>query len=170
LRVELPAELRQRDWLRTHTPAEAFSLLRNNSAYGDLLDAQIWDVVAFAWRSATSDATIARGALLFTRDCVACHGEQGRGDGPAGRDLPGLQKIMPGIAMPGITMSEAKRGPADFTNLRRMAGLSDAHLQGKLLRGGMGTGMPEFGSLYTADEQWAVIAFVRGFAMDGTNK
>jgi len=160
LHVELPAELRQRDWLRTHTPAEAFSLLRNDSTYDDLLNAQIWDVVALAWHSATTDATIARGARLFTRDCVACHGERGRGDGPAGRDLPGLQKMVPDV----------KRGPADFTNLQRMAGLSDAHLQGKLLRGGMGTGMPEFGSLYTADEQWAVIAFVRGFARDSTNK
>jgi mono/diheme cytochrome c family protein len=157
--------LHQRDWQRTHTPAEAFSLLRNDSTYNDLLDAQIWDVVALSWRSATTDVAIARGAQLFTRDCAACHGEQGRGDGPAGRALPGLQKMMPGIAMP-----DAKRGPADFTNLRRMAGLSDAHLQGKLLRGGMGTGMPEFGSLYTADEQWAVIAFVRGFGMDSTNK
>ena len=165
LHVELPAELRQHDWLRTHTLAEAFSLLRSDSAYGDLLDAQIWDVVAFAWRSATSDTTIARGAQLFTRDCAACHGEQGRGDGPAGLDLPGLQKMMPGITMP-----DAKRGPADFTDLRRLAGLSDAHLQGKLLRGGMGTGMPEFGSLYTADEQWAVIAFIRKFAMDSVNK
>lgn len=158
--VELPSELRQRDWLRTHKPAEAFSLLRNDSAYNSLLDAQIWDVVASAWRSATTDAAIARGAQLFARDCVACHGEQGRGDGPAGRDLPGLQKMMP----------DAKRGPADLTNLRRMAGLSDAHLQGKLLRGGMGTGMPEFGSLYTADEEWAVIAFVRGFGMYDATK
>ncbi len=67
-------------------------------------------------------------------------------------------------------MPEAKRGPADFTDLRRLMSLSDAHLQGKLLRGGMGTGMPEFGSLYTADEQWALIAFVRGFAMYDTNR
>ena len=159
LHVEL-SEMRQRDWLRTHTPAEAFLLLRNDSAYSDLLDTQIWDVVALAWRSATTDTTIARGAQLFTRDCVACHGEQGRGNGPAGRDLPGLQKMGPDV----------KRGPADFTNLQRMAGLSDAHLQGKLLRGGMGTGMPEFGSLYTTDEQWAVVAFVRRFARDSTSK
>jgi len=165
LHVELPAELRQHDWLRTHTPAEAFSFLRNNSAYNELLDTQLWDVVAFAWRNATADAAIARGAQLYTRDCVACHGETGRGDGPAGRDLPGLQAMMPGITMP-----DAKRGPADLTDLGRMAGLSDAQLQGKLLRGGMGTGMPEFGSLYTDDQQWAVIAFVRGFVMNLTTK
>ena len=173
LHVELP-ELRQRDWLRTHTPAEAFLLLRNDSAHSDLLDAQIWDAVAFAWRNAATDATLARGAQLYTRDCAACHGEQGRGDGPAGSDLPGLQAMTTSIAMTDTLASHAsagaKRGPADFTNLRRLMGLSDAHLQGKLLRGGMGTGMPEFGSLYTADDQWAVIAFVRGFGMYGTKK
>jgi mono/diheme cytochrome c family protein len=134
-----------------------FSLLRNNSAYSDLLDTQIWDMVAFAWRSTTTDVTMARGAQLFTRDCVACHGETGRGDGPAGRDLPGLQTMM----------ADMKRGPADFTDLRRLTGLSDAQLQGKLLRGGMGTGMPEFGSLYSDDDEWAVIAFVRSFAGSG---
>ena len=64
-------------------------------------------------------------------------------------------------------MTDAKRGPADFTNLRRMAGLSDVHLQSKLLCGGMGTGMPEFGSLDSDDDEWAVIAFVRSFAGSG---
>jgi len=162
LHTELPSELRQGDWLRTHTPAEAFSLLRNNSAYNELLDTQLWDVVAFAWRSATTDVAIAHGAQLYARDCAACHGETGHGDGPAGRDLPGLQAMGTSTAI-----TDAKRGPADFANLHRFAGLSDAQLQGKLLRGGMGTGMPEFGSLYTAEEQWAVIAFVRGYAMDG---
>ncbi len=53
----------------------------------------------------------------------------------------------------------------DFTNLNRQAGLSDAQLQGKLLRGGMGTRMPEFGSLYSDDDEWAVIVFVRAFMM-----
>ena len=155
LQATLPAELHQRDWLKTHSPAEAFLLLKSQS---NLSDTQLWDLVAFTWRNAATQEMLARGAKLYTRDCAACHGELGRGDGPAGRDLPGLQKMMP----------EAKRGPADFTNLRRLAGLSDAQLQGKLLRGGMGTGMPEFGSLYSDDDEWAVIAFVRGFAMDST--
>jgi mono/diheme cytochrome c family protein len=148
----LPAELLQRDKLRTHSPAEAFLLLKGQN---DLSDAQIWDRVAFVWRESATQETRARGARLYARDCAACHGEQGRGDGPAGRDLPGLQKMMP----------ELKQGPADFTDLRRMSALSDVYLQGKLLRGGMGTGMPEFGSLYSLDDQWSVIAFVRGFMM-----
>ncbi len=160
LHVTLPPELQQLDWLRTRTPAEAFALLRNDSVYSDLRDAQLWDVIVFAWRVAATGEMLARGAKLYARDCAACHGEQGRGDGPAGRDLPGLQTMMP----------DMKRGPADFTNLRRMAGLSDAQLQGKLLRGGMGTGMPEFGSLYSLDDQWAIITFVRGFGMDGKRR
>jgi len=112
-------------------------------------------LIALAWHSAVTQEALARGAELYARDCAACHGAQGRGDGPAGRDLLGLQKLMPNM----------KRGPADFTALNRMSALNNVYLQGKLLRGGMGTGMPEFGSLYSADDQWAVIAFVRGFMM-----
>jgi hypothetical protein len=55
------------------------------------------------------------------------------------------------------------RGPADFTDARIMLAANDLLLQGKLLRGGMGTGMPEFGSLYSDDEQWAMIAYLRKF-------
>jgi cytochrome c oxidase subunit 2 len=150
LKGVLPLELQQREWLQAHSPAQAFLVMEDRS---DLRDAQIWDVVAFAWRNAATPDELKRGAQLFARDCAACHGEQGRGDGPAGRDLPGLQKMMP----------EEKHGPADFTNLHRMAAVSDVFLQGKLLRGGMGTGMPEFGSLYSTDDQWAVIEFVRTF-------
>ena len=41
-----------------------------------------------------------------------------------------------------------------------------ALLQGKVLRGGMGTGMPEWGSLYSDQELWAVVAFLRSFTFD----
>jgi mono/diheme cytochrome c family protein len=44
-----------------------------------------------------------------------------------------------------------------------MLAASDVLLQGKLLRGGMGTGMPEFGSLYSSEELWAMIAYLRTF-------
>jgi mono/diheme cytochrome c family protein len=36
---------------------------------------------------APSEENLARGKLLYTQVCVSCHGEQGRGDGPAGRAL-----------------------------------------------------------------------------------
>jgi len=68
-------------------------------------------------------------------------------------NLPGMAKMDP--AMP--------KGPANFTDARTMLAAGDALLQGKLLRGGMGTGMPEFGSLYTHEELWAMIAYLRTF-------
>jgi high-affinity iron transporter len=97
---------------------------------------------------------------LYSRDCAACHGPQGKGDGPAGRNLPGMQK-MDG-AMPA--------GPADFTDPVRMLNASDVVLQGKILRGGMGTGMPEFGSLYTDDELWAMVQYIRTFLFQPAGK
>lgn len=118
-----------------------------------LSDRDLWDLVAWAWLRDTQPEALERAERLYARDCAACHGPEGRGDGSAGQDLPGMQKMDP--AMPA--------GPADFTAAARMLGASDALLQGKLLRGGMGTGMPEFGSLYTSEEQWAMVAYLRGF-------
>lgn len=162
LHVRLPTELQRRDWLKSHSPAEAFLLLMGRDEYSGWDDAQLWDIVAYTWRNAAPSEALKRGAQLYVRDCAACHGEQGRGNGPAGRDLPGLADMMPGTLAPHASTG-VKRGPADFTDLSRMAALTDAHLQGKLLRGGMGSGMPEFGSLYSDDDQWAVIAYIRTF-------
>lgn len=57
-------------------------------------------------------------------------------------------------------------GPAVFTDSGRMLATCDVLLQGKLLRGGMGTGMPELGSLYTDEELWAMVAYLRTFLFD----
>jgi mono/diheme cytochrome c family protein len=35
-----------------------------------------------------TEESIARGALLFSQNCTICHGESGRGDGPAAPSLP----------------------------------------------------------------------------------
>jgi hypothetical protein len=63
-------------------------------------------------------------------------------------------------------MADVKKGPADFTDAAQMLGASDVLLQGKILRGGMGTGMPEWGSLYTEQNMWDVISFIRSFTFD----
>lgn len=142
--------------LRTKSPGDVFANLRSDSAYKAYDDMQLWDAVAFAYVRAAGSESIARGAQKYARDCAACHGERGDGTGPAGKNLPGLTAMHPEMA----------RGPADFTNASQMLGASDALLQGKALRGGMGTGMPEWGSLYTDAELWDVIAFLRSFTMN----
>lgn len=140
---------------RTQSPDDVVTKLRADSAYDSYDDAQLWDAVAFAYARAAGSETIARGAQQYARDCAACHGERGDGTGPAGRNLPGLSAMHP----------EMPRGPANFT-AAEMLGASDALLQGKVLRGGMGTGMPEWGSLYSGQQLWNVVAYLRSFTFD----
>ncbi len=119
-------------------------------------DAELWDAIAFVWKSAAGDDAITRGQKLSARDCAACHGESGKGNGPAGRNLPGLAAMAPRM----------KRGPADFADAAQMLGASDALLQGKIVRGGMGTGMPEWRTLYTDAAMEDAISFIRSFVFD----
>lgn len=156
LTVGLPGELHDQDWLRAHSPAETFARLRRDASLRPLSDTEIWDLVASAWQKETPAETLRQGQQLYARDCAACHGEAGQGDGPAGRDLPGIATMHPGMAS----------GPTNFTVTANMFSASDALLQGKVLRGGMGTGMPEWGSLYSNEELWAVVSFLRTFGFD----
>jgi mono/diheme cytochrome c family protein len=156
LSLTLPSDLQNRDWLRANSPSAAWAELRADPAAQSFDDAELWDAVALAWQRAAEEGAMARGQKLYARDCAACHGETGRGDGPAGVNLPGMAEMHPG----------SKRGPADFTNAALMLGASDALLQGKILRGGMGTGMPEWGSLYSEAEMWDAVSYVRSFVFD----
>jgi mono/diheme cytochrome c family protein len=138
---------------RAQSPSDAFTRLRASSA---LTDAELWDAIAFAWKQSAGAEQIARGQKLYARDCAACHGEQGKGDGTAGRNLPGMAQMH----------THGKRGPSDFTDAAQMFGASDVILHGKILRGGMGTGMPEWGSLYTDAEIWSVVSYIRSLGFD----
>jgi len=155
LGVALPPDLANAIARRTVSPADAFRRLRRDTGSGSLSDDDVWDLVTSAWLRNADPAAQARSETLYARDCAACHGSTGKGDGPAGVSLPGLSKMDP--SMPS--------GPADFTDPSRMLGASDVALQGKLLRGGMGTGMPEFGSLYTDAELWGMVSHVRSFLL-----
>jgi mono/diheme cytochrome c family protein len=57
----------------------------------------------------------------------------------------------------------AMQTPVDFTVSNRMLGASPALLQGKILRGGMGTGMPMWGSIFTEEQIWDLIAHLYSF-------
>lgn len=139
---------------RVESPGSVFSKLRADAKYNQYTDAQLWDALAYEYFENAGD--VQNGARLYARDCAACHGEQGQGNGPAGKNLPGLT----------FMHVDMKRGPADFTNASEMLGASDALLQGKILRGGMGTGMPEWGSLYSPQEMWDVVSFLRTFTLE----
>lgn len=141
---------------RVKSPSDVFARLRADASLKSNSHQQLWDAIAFAYQRAAGNESIARGQKLYARDCAACHGESGKGDGPAGKQLPGQSAMDPML----------KRGPADFTDAAQMLGASDVLLQGKILRGGMGTGMPEWRTLYSDEDMWSVIRFIRSFVFE----
>jgi mono/diheme cytochrome c family protein/uncharacterized cupredoxin-like copper-binding protein len=153
LGMSLPSRLSDPALRRALAPADAFRLLRADPANAHLGDQEVWDLVTWAWLKDSKPESLLAAQQAYSQDCAACHGADGEGSGVAGKSLLGLSKMDP--AQP--------KGPADFTDQSRMLAASDALLQGKIMRGGMGTGMPEFGSLYTDDQLWALVAYIRSF-------
>jgi copper transport protein len=84
--------------------------------------------------------SVAIGQALFNQNCVACHGPQGRGDGPTALSL--------------------SPPPADFA-----AGHTATHTDGDLfywiLQGIEETAMPAFDSQITEEQAWHLVNYVR---------
>ncbi|MBI3160838.1 MAG: c-type cytochrome [Chloroflexi bacterium] len=146
------------------SPAQLWSSLGNQPGLENLTDAQRWDLVAALWARQTSPAALAEGETIFRQDCAACHGPQGAGDGLYADDLASAgQAAMQGLAgAPDMLM----QSPPDWQDPAILLGASPALLQGKLLRGGMGTGMPMWGAIYTDEQLWHVVAYLYTLQMD----
>jgi mono/diheme cytochrome c family protein len=159
LAIELPLDL-SAEYYRSHSPYQAFIDLSNTS----LTEAQRWDVVAYLWRSNTTKESLANGRQRYTQNCAACQGETGAGDGVFADDLKAAgdssARTMAG------TQDMKMQMPANFTDPTRMLGASPALLQGKILRGGMGTGMPMWGSIFTEEQIWDLIAYIYSFQFE----
>ena len=145
---------RSTDYYLTHSPYQVFDGLSNTS----LTEAQRWDAVASIWESNTKSESLTNGQQLYAQNCAACHGENGSGDGVFADDLAaaGESSTQTMAGADGMTMQT----PVDFTNPTSMLGASPALLQGKILRGGMGTGMPMWGSIFTEEQIWDLIAYL----------
>jgi len=55
-------------------------------------------------------------------------------------------------------------GPADFRRARSMLGGTSELYYAKVRRGGMGTGMPSWGPIFTPEETWALVEHLWWFA------
>jgi mono/diheme cytochrome c family protein len=80
-----------------------------------------------------------QGAPVFHTNCEACHGPQGRGDGPAGQAL------------------DTK--PRNLAKLQSTAG--DDFLFWRIREGKPGTSMVAWKGILTDDQIWQVISFIR---------
>ncbi|HWP64903.1 MAG TPA: cytochrome c [Candidatus Limnocylindria bacterium] len=87
------------------------------------------------------------GARLYTERCSACHGDQGRGDGPT---APALQPP-----------------PRDFGSAEFWKGRTIEDLRAVVKGGKPGTMMPPFEGVLTDAEIDAVVASLRRFAPPG---
>lgn len=148
------------DYYRSHSPFQAFSDIPHDT----LSEAQRWDVVAYIWQSNTTPDSLANGQELYAQNCAACHGEYGSGDGVFADDLSqaGEASVRTMNGTPGMAMQT----PVDFIDPKRLLGASPALLQGKILRGGMGTGMPMWGVIFTEDQIWDLIAYLYSFQFE----
>jgi len=91
---------------------------------------------------AASKASIKKGKALYSANCVACHGNSGKGNGPAAAALP----IRPG----------------NFKDKARMKGQSDGSLFWKI-SSGRGT-MPAFKGAMSDSDRWNLVNYLRSLS------
>ena len=145
---------------RASSPYQVFEALASTS----LTDAEKWDLVAYIWQSNTTRQSLANGREFYAQNCAACHGENGGGDGVFADDLAAAGEASM-ESMSG-SMEMAMQTPANFTNVERMLGASPALLEGKIMRGGMGTGMPMWGAIFTENQIRDLIAYLYSFQFE----
>jgi mono/diheme cytochrome c family protein len=153
----VPPALLTRMVYETTSPATVWQQLRAAPTAQGLSDAQVWDLVAWVWASNTTPADLAQGRDLYAANCAACHGEDGSGDGVFAATLEQQEYTALGHGM---------QAPADFTDSTHILGASSAVLHGKLLRGGMGTGMPAWGMIFTERQLWTLIHYLWSFQFE----
>jgi len=169
LGFEPPEGFRSRPDFIARPPAETWQSLRLDPSTRGLSESQVWDLVAYQWRSATTDAALQEGQALFAQNCAACHGESGGGDGVIALRTPeGVAEAVPAAGATHLA-GEQPPSPADFTDPSTMLGASSALLQGKILRGGMGTGMPYWGPILTEAQLWALTDYLWTFQFGETS-
>jgi len=177
LEPRLPAYALERDTYLKYSPDAMWQRLHAEPTLADLDDASLWDAVAWIWERQTSPERLAKATKLYATNCAACHGETGKGDGVMVEGLPRFDpsKInarehpTTGEPLQSGQMAESEIGlsaPGDFTDPHLLLGASPALLEGKILRGGMGTGMPYWGPVLTGDEIDALIAYLYLFALE----
>lgn len=92
----------------------------------------------------TNTKVLAEGMRTYQQNCTACHGEQGRGNGPAGDAL--------------------RPRPANLQRLSHMSMMvNDAYLYWTIAEGGkpIDTDMPTFKEGLSTEEIWSVVLYLR---------
>lgn len=157
LRFELSA-YQTSEYYRSHSPEQAWVDLRKDLTLAAYSDLQLWDAVAFIWQTNTSEDALSEAEELYAQNCAACHGVSGAGDGVfSDQQVPVMGEADEAFSGHEIVL------PTDFTDPHHILSASPAALQGKLIRGGMGTGMPMWGVIFTEEQTWSLVSYLYSF-------
>jgi cytochrome c oxidase subunit 2 len=157
----IPLKYRSLTYYRTNSPAAAWEALHSDPFTKDMSDLEVWSLVAVLWQENTDARQLSEGETIYSQDCAACHGENGIGDGVFA-DQAASEASSTDIQIDGHNL----KTPVDFTDASTMLGASPALLQGKIVRGGMGTGMPYWGPIFTDEQIWALVDYLWTFQFD----
>lgn len=163
----LPEKYLSFEYFQRHSPVEAWEGLRTEPVFKDLDDQRIWDLVAYIWSAQTTSEDLTEGQVLYTENCAACHGETGAGDGVMADSLTHPDQLEQDThndaSQEEVLGGHDPATPSDFTDPEHMLGASPAILHGKIVRGGMGTGMPYYGPIFTDAQIWQIISYLWTF-------
>jgi mono/diheme cytochrome c family protein len=165
LGMRLPEKYLSQDYYRAHSPEQAWRDLRGEPDTRALDDQQVWDLVALVWRNSTSPQALESASQLYARNCAACHGESGTGDGVFAHG--GNSQVTQESTQASTPGLHAQQAPVNFTDKAQILGASPAVLQGKIVRGGMGSGMPYWGPIFTDEQTWALVSYLYQFQFQG---
>ncbi len=158
---QIPAIMLTSDYYVSHSPMETFEELRDEPALRTLNDQDVWDVVAYIWAQNTTSPALMDGERLYQVNCAACHGGNGAGDGQFADEMKAIAEKN--------NDEHGIQAPTDFTDAEHLLEAKPVILQGLLLRGGMGTGMPMWGSIFTDEQIWDLIAYLYSFQFEYRN-
>ncbi|MCS6908291.1 MAG: cytochrome c [Anaerolineales bacterium] len=131
---------------RQAVPAQWYLIVTNGNLdrfmppFPSLSDSQRWDVVAYALSLSTSSASIEQGAKLYQEYCAACHGVEGKGDGPQANSLA--------------------KPPTNLTDFAFSASRSAFDLYSSIVLG-LPPSMPAFADQLSEEERWAIVAYLQ---------
>jgi mono/diheme cytochrome c family protein/plastocyanin len=155
LEVTLPVEYYDREWRQGQSPYAVWKKLRGIN----FNDKDAWDVVAYLWLMEVESLELKKAASIYAKNCAACHGEYGNGQGP-GADIIQTQEFQ----LPSESGEPVK--PPAIINFESMLGGTSNIYYAKLRRGGMGTGMPSFGPIFSPEETRALVDFLWTFVFE----
>jgi mono/diheme cytochrome c family protein len=135
------------DFSNQYTPAEWYAVVTKGDMENYmpnftaiLTDRQRWDVVSYVMSLSTPEDMVHEGQILYQQNCVRCHGQDGKGNGPDAKSLSGI--------------------PADFTNQAFMAQISSSTLY-QVITTGITPDMPAYKDALDDYGRQAVVAYLR---------